>query len=143
MRKCITIEEKTITYYIDEETKVIKAIIKNVEKDAIISLVKIYGSEDLVATIFNPIKKDITPLYMHETYSGVAKCDSEDIFDIEIGKAIARKIAIVKYNKAKEKRLNLFKKKIDNSYNQLNSLIKYTNSKKDRINQDLIKLEGK
>ena len=143
MGKCTIIEEKTITYTIDEEAKVVKAVIKDVERDAIISLVKIYGSEDMVATIFNPTKKNITPLLMHETYSGVAKCSPEDTFDVETGKAIARKIAIVKYNEAKERRLNLFKEKVDLTYNQLNSLIKYTDIKKIKIDNDRIRLEGK
>lgn len=127
--------EKTVTYIIDEEARKVKAIIRDVKYDAINSIAKSFN--DVNCQIIGPIEN----YYLNSTYTGVAICCDQDNFDVEVGKAIARKRAIVKYNKAKINRLQKFYKDVNTIHETLSKTISYTENKLNKISNEIDKLE--
>lgn len=96
-----------IEYIVNEEKRTVEAIIKGTENDAI--------------HIFHKMQKRFAPTYkmvtyftknstekwrMSTQYRGVAKCMETDVWDVEIGKKIARQRCINKYRVALHKRLD-------------------------------------
>lgn len=130
--------EKTISYFIDEEKRTVKAVIRDVKYDAYLALIKIYGGK-LNVEEFVPRET----LYMNSTYTGTATCHELDEFDIEKGKTIARKHAIAKYNNAKARRLQRFVTAIDKYTDEVKDLLSYTKKKEERTLDQLAILEDK
>lgn len=128
-------KEKTVTYIIDEEQRKVKAIIKDTKYDAINSIFK--------AT--NGLKEILDMIELSEnfelnsTYTGTATCSENDIFDIEKGKVIARKKAIIKYNKAKINRMQLFYNEVEKLQKNIKKTIDYTISKYEKFENEISK----
>lgn len=123
-------QTNTTVYIIDEENKSVKATIKNTKYDAINSIVKAFNQ--------SPLDASVSPAYfLNTTYSATATCADGDTFDVEKGKAIARKKAVVKYNRAKIKKMKDFYMMLNAVTSSLNEDIKYLDEKFDKINSEL------
>ena len=96
-----------IEYIVNEEKRTVEAIIRGTENDA--------------KHIFNKMQKKFAPNYkmttrftknatnkwrMSAQYRGVAKCMETDVWDVEVGKKLARQRCINKYRVALHKRLD-------------------------------------
>ena len=105
-----------LSYKIDEEKRTIICTGENCEYDLIKDLFKRISSESndikacLGATYATP--ELCEALILSEQYKGKAVCSPFDTWDVEKGKAIARKKMRINYNNAKYKKLikacNLF-----------------------------------
>lgn len=122
------VKEKTVTYIIDEDARKVKAIIRNTKYDAINSIFR--AANDLDVELPNEFE-------LNSTYSGTATCSENDVFDVEKGKLIARKKAIIKYNKAKATRMKMFYNKIESLQRNLKSTIDYTVSKYEKFEKEI------
>ena len=113
-----------IEYIVNEEKRTVEAIIKGTENDAI--------------HIFHKMQKRFAPTYkmvtyftknstekwrMSTQYRGVAKCMETDVWDVEIGKKIARQRCINKYRVALHKRLNYIMYCYLDMYDDMNKFI--------------------
>ena len=125
-------QEKTVTYIIDEENRTVKAVIKNLKWDAINSIFRIFIKEGIQ---FCPTEENV----LNSSYSATAKCYEKDEFDVEKGKLIARRKAIVKYNKAKVAKMQKVYDKISKVEKSLKATIDYTTKKYEKFEEELKK----
>lgn len=125
-------QEKTVTYIIDEENRTVKAVIKNLKWDAINSIFRIFIKEGIQ---FCPTEENV----LNSSYSAIAKCSEKDEFDVEKGKLIARRKAIVKYNKAKVAKMQKVYDKISKVEKSLKATIDYTTKKYEKFEEELKK----
>lgn len=125
-------QEKTVTYIIDEENRTVKAVIKNLKWDAINSIFRIFIKEGIQ---FCPTEENV----LNSSYSATAKCSEKDEFDVEKGKLIARRKAIVKYNKAKVAKMQKVYDKISKVEKSLKATIDYTTKKYEKFEEELKK----
>ena len=125
-------QEKTVTYIIDEENRTVKAVIKNLKWDAVNSIFRIFIKEGIQ---FCPTKENV----LNSSYSATAKCSEKDEFDVEKGKLIARRKAIVKYNKAKAAKMQKVYNKISKVEKSLKATIDYTTKKYEKFEDELKK----
>ena len=125
-------QEKTVTYIIDEENRTVKAVIKNLKWDAVNSIFRIFIKEGIQ---FCPTEENV----LNSSYSATAKCSEKDEFDVEKGKLIARRKAIVKYNKAKVAKMQKVYDKISKVEKSLKATIDYTTKKYEKFEDELKK----
>ena len=103
-----------IKYIIKPEEKRVIAVLENTRNDAINKAVKICKKiSELSPRIF--IAPQTKELIMNNSFHGVATCQDGDVFDIEEGKKIAKRICLEKY-------YNSFDNKMDKFYFDLESL---------------------
>lgn len=129
----------SITYVIDEKNRSVKAVIKNTKYDAINTISKLMEKANLNADIPSNLE-------LKNSYTGVAICHENDTFDIETGKKIARKIAIIRYNQDKIRVMKKFYSdfsKIEESIVEFNKnlsdTISYTFKKEEKFKSELSK----
>lgn len=121
-----------VEYIVDKKNRVV--IAKLIDNNLNIS--DIFSRINIVANFkYNYITKDDIVKHIYEyTFKGVARCFDKDEFDIEKGKKIARRKALIKRNKAIIKQINKFiedkhreilgaEKLIDDFYNHNYSLV--------------------
>lgn len=123
-------KEATVTYVIDEEARTVKAIIKNTKYDAINSIRR--ASKNIGVNLNDSF-------LLRSTYIGTAICSENDNFDVKTGMLIARKKAIIKYNKAKVSKMNKFYKLFENMQNDLKQTIEYTTKKYQKFENEISK----
>ena len=112
-------QEKTVTYIIDEENRTVKAVIRNLKWDALNTIFRLFIKEGIQ---FCPTEENV----LNNTYSATAKCSEKDEFDVEKGKLIARRKAIIKYNKAKVAKMQKVYDKLSKVEKSLKATIDYT-----------------
>lgn len=93
-----------IKYLVNENEGVVTCILGNCSNIPVIRIKKYMGNQFSV--------KNKQRYRINDTYSGVARCASEDTFDVEVGKKIALTKAKQKRAKAINKALNVFTKDI-------------------------------
>ena len=82
-------------YFVDEEKKVVVCKLE-------------MCAEELICDMCHKNWPGDVNLLINDTYTGKAKCSSDDTFDVELGKKIAFKRAVAKLNTAKRKTLARF-----------------------------------
>lgn len=125
-------QEKTVTYIIDEENRTVKAVIRNLKWDALNTIFRLFIKEDVKLRFSLDI-------ILNNTYSATAKCSEKDEFDVEKGKLIARRKAIIKYNKAKVAKMQKVYDKISKIEKSLKATIDYTTKKYEKFEDELKK----
>ena len=123
-------QEKTVTYIIDEENRTVKAVIRNLKWDALNTIFRLFIREDINFR-FSP------DIVLNNTYSATAKCSEKDEFDVEKGKLIARRKAIIKYNKAKVAKMQKVYEKLSKVETSLKATIEYTIKKYEKFEDEL------
>ena len=125
--KTVTKENK-VTYIIDEEAKTVKAIIKGTANDVINTLNKKFPGVFISDELF-----------ISNSFSATARCSEKDVFDVEKGKEIDRKKAILKYNKVRTKKFLELLKCVDNIADSLEELAVFSTQKCDRMENEISK----
>lgn len=125
-------QEKTVTYIIDEENRTVKAVIRNLKWDALNTIFRLFIKEGIQ---FCPTEENV----LNNTYSATAKCSEKDEFDVEKGKLIARRKAIIKYNKAKVAKMQKVYDKLSKVEKSLKATIDYTIKKYEKFEDELKK----
>lgn len=98
-----------LQFIINEEKKTVVCIAHDCALDLIRDIQKNFSSKPSRLMDFLMDRTHVVDDFMLEdTYKGIAKCQDEDVFDVEIGKAIAIKKMRVNYNIAKAKKLSKF-----------------------------------
>lgn len=125
-----------LTYIIDKKAKKVKAVLTRTSDDTLHTVRKV-----LDGVKNGNISVDPNSLKMNNSYTGVAVCAEQDEFDIEVGKDIARRRAIVKYNAARNARLENLIRELSTVSAQLTDEVDYSNSKIERIEAELKEYE--
>lgn len=125
-------QEKTVTYIIDEENRTVKAVIRNLKWDALNTIFRLFIKEDVKLRFSLDI-------ILNNTYSATAKCSEKDEFDVEKGKLIAKRKAIIKYNKAKVAKMQKVYDKLSKVEKSLKATIDYTIKKYEKFEDELKK----
>jgi sulfur relay (sulfurtransferase) complex TusBCD TusD component (DsrE family) len=125
-----------LTYIIDKKAKKVKAVLTRTSDDTLHTVRKV-----LDGVKNGNISVDPNSLKMNNSYTGVAVCAEQDEFDIEVGKDIARRRAIVKYNAARNARLENLIRELSTVSTQLTDEVDYSNSKIERIEAELKEYE--
>lgn len=125
-------QEKTVTYIIDEENRTVKAVIRNLKWDALNTIFRLFIKEGIQ---FCSTEENV----LNNTYSATAKCSEKDEFDVEKGKLIARRKAIIKYNKAKVAKMQKVYDKLSKVEKSLKATIDYTIKKYEKFEDELKK----
>ena len=87
-------------YYINEEKQTVTAVME-VSRTCVYQ----YIDDNWKVPIFLKQSKTLDALEMPTKFVGVARCMEGDVFDLNVGKKIARGKALRKYNKSFKKRL--------------------------------------
>ena len=87
-----------IKYYIDEENKTVVAVLKGTMFDAHKTIMKCVGRSEESFFGCTPTWNTLIP----DSFTGKAKCSEHDVWDVEIGKAVAKQKCLEKYYKAKD-----------------------------------------
>lgn len=99
-------DKTRVKYVVLPEKRIVKAIIEHCEYDAINMI-----NERFIPTVVDGLwvmahnSKNNEKFLMRDTYVGVARCHSEDTFDVEKGKAIAYEKLCDKYHAALNRHL--------------------------------------
>lgn len=135
--------QNTVTYVIDEEHRTIKATIKNTKNDVANIISKLFKQKGVVCETIN-YEVDFI---LKNSYTGIATCQEPDTFDVEKGKKIARKKAIIKYNQDKikaMKRIYNYLIEINTALNSINDIleetINYNECKKNKFEKEISSL---
>lgn len=83
-----------IHYHVNEEKGVVVAVLEGVEYDAIVLLM---GKNEYLS-YFSRWPR-IQPFMLKDKYVGKAKCMERDVFNIEVGKELAKERLLLKYYK--------------------------------------------
>lgn len=91
-----------IKYFVNEEERVVAAVLENTRWDAYNKICKMVRDTD-----FCVVPKD--KYMMHASYRGVITCNPMDEFNVEVGKKLAKERALEHYYSALDKRLDEFR----------------------------------
>jgi hypothetical protein len=91
-----------IKYFVNEEERVVVAVLENTKYDAYNKICKMMRDTD-----FCVVPKD--KYMMHSAYRAVVKCDERDEFNEVIGKKYAKERVLAHYYEALDKRLDEFR----------------------------------
>lgn len=115
-----------VNYIVNEEKGIIVCVISGCEFNAaalVDNETNIFSHTEMIPNVF----------CLSSQYKGIAKCLSEDTFDVEYGKKLAYRKAYVKYATAFEKKVKF----IVNSYNKI------INDSLAKFNKAISKVDGK
>ena len=90
-----------IKYIQIPEKKMTIAILEDCRYDAVVKIAKILDSTSSLR--FNPEK-----YLMSNSFKAIAKCAPDDVWDEDVGKAVAKAKVMKKYYKSYDKRLDAF-----------------------------------
>lgn len=94
-----------VRYFVNEEERVVVAILENTRWDAYNKICKMMRDTDFCLVPKNKYM-------MHNTYRAIVTCNEQDEFDVEVGKKIAKERVLDHYYEALDKRLYEFKKSL-------------------------------
>lgn len=116
-----------LKYYVNEEKKTVICVAEDCEYDLLEELCPKFSSFSLndKHIVSQSISSEAVDLFIDNKFTGKAKCDDSDIFDIEKGKTIARNKMRMKYNLAKLKKLISLRNSLDDISNCLEDNISF------------------
>lgn len=91
-----------IKYFVNEEERIVAAVLENTRWDAHNKICKMVKDTD-----FCVVPRD--KYMMHSAYRAIVKCDERDEFNVEVGKKIAKERVLEHYYEALDKRLDEFR----------------------------------
>ena len=94
-----------IKYFVNEDERKVIAVLENTRWDAYNKICKMVRDTD-----FCVVPKD--KYMMHSAYRSVITCDARDVFDVEVGKQIAKKRVLEHYYAALDKRVDEFRNSV-------------------------------
>lgn len=94
-----------IKYFVNEDERKIVAVLENTRCDAYNKICKMTRDTD-----FCIVPKD--KYMMHAAYRSVVTCDPRDEFNVEVGKAIAKKRVLDHYYEALDRRVDEFRNSV-------------------------------
>lgn len=106
-----------IKYYVNEEKRLVIAVLNGTTYDVINKISKMTYDNNF---LYHYSKKYLMP----NSFKSVVVCDPKDDFDVETGKAIAKKRVMDRYYQSFDKRMKLFIKDVDGIYSKV---LKYKN----------------
>lgn len=108
-----------VKYYIDEKNKTVVAVLKGTKFDAHKSIMKKVGRCEESFFGFTDNFNTLIP----DSFTGKAKCSENDVFDVEIGKMIAKQKCLEKYYRAKDKVIFTWYKNAKQKMNNMACLV--------------------
>ena len=91
-----------VRYFVNEEERVVVAVLENTRWDAYNKICKMMRDTDFCLVPKNKYM-------MHNTYRAIVTCNEQDEFNEEIGKKMAKERVLEHYYAALDKRLDEFK----------------------------------
>lgn len=91
-----------IKYFVNEEERVVVAVLENTRWDAYNKICKMMRDTDFCVAPKNKYM-------MHSAYRAVVTCNEKDEFDVEVGKKLAKERVLEHYYAALDKRLDEFR----------------------------------
>ena len=91
-----------VKYFVNEEERVVVAVLENTRWDAYNKICKMMRDTDFCLVPKNKYM-------MHSAYRAVVTCNEQDEFDAEVGKKLAKERVLDHYYAALDKRLDEFK----------------------------------
>ena len=131
-------KKELVKYIINEENKVVVAVIDDCAMDLIDYLSNVIPNSEPVFQALMNLKKDST-LLLDSPYKGKAKCAPEDTFDLEYGKKLAARRAQEKYENAK---LRLLKSIVENFTSKVQKEVEKQSEKFQKISLEREKVEN-
>lgn len=96
-----------IKYIVQEEEKRIIAVLDNTSRDAYNKAMKMCRDlADKCPNIY--ICPNLNKMKMPNSFHGIAVCEDDDVFDVQTGKDIAKRICLEKYYTSFDKRIGRF-----------------------------------
>ena len=93
-----------VVFYVNEENRIVTATIKYCARDVLSILHKECGFD---FNGFWDVPKQFDKIYLSATLKSIARCHPDDVFDVEIGKHVARKKLESKYWEKIHKRMKI------------------------------------
>ena len=108
-----------VKYYIDEKNRTVIAVLKGTRFDAHKTIMKKVGRCEESFFGFTENFNTLIP----DSFTGRAKCSESDVWDVEIGKMIAKQKCLEKYYRAKDRAIFTWYKNAQQKMKNMSCLI--------------------